>query len=90
MYNWCSYFDSFSRKFVIPIPPSILEIFDPRSFSVPDFDMRLQKSATSLYGIDLFVFSASLAFLLTDWHFACFITHESTALRHVKVVLTTW
>ena len=38
--NWRAYFNGVLpnlRTFVKPIPSSILEIFDPQSFSEPDF-----------------------------------------------------
>ena len=40
---------------------------------------RLLESATSLSGIDIFVFSESVACLITVLHFVFFITHEKQA-----------
>ena len=44
---------------------------------------RLLESATSLSEIDLFVFSESVACLITVVHFVLFITHE----KHAKILL---
>ena len=44
---------------------------------------RLLESATSLSGIDLFVFSECVACLITVLHFVFFITHE----KHAKILL---
>ena len=44
---------------------------------------RLLESGTSLTGIDLFVFSESVACLITVPHFVFFITHE----KHAKIML---
>ena len=38
---------------------------------------HLIESATSLSGFDLFVFSESVACLITVLHFVCFNTHEN-------------
>ena len=49
----------------------------------------LLESATSLSGIDLFVFSESVACFITVLHFVSFITHkktcENTALMLLKL-----
>ena len=42
---------------------------------------RLLESATSLSGIDIFVFSESVACLITVLHFVFFITHEKQAKK---------
>ena len=44
---------------------------------------RLLEFATSLSGIDLFVFSESVACLITILHFVFFITRE----KHAKIQL---
>ena len=44
---------------------------------------RLLESATSMLGIDLFVFSESVACLITVLHFVFFITDE----KHAKILL---
>ena len=46
---------------------------------------RLLESATSMSGIDLFVFSESVACLITVLHFVFFITCENTALLLLKL-----
>ena len=42
---------------------------------------RLLESATSLSGIDIFVFSERIARLFTVLHFVFFITHEKQAKK---------
>ena len=44
---------------------------------------RLLESATSLSGIDIFVFSESVACLITALHFVFFISHE----KYAKILL---
>ena len=44
---------------------------------------RVLESATSLSGIDLFVFSESVACFITVLHFVSFITHE----KHAEILL---
>ena len=47
------------------------------------WQVRLLDSAASVSGIDLFVFSESVACLITVLLFAFFITHE----KHAKILL---